>query len=65
MGRTIKTNADLRAELTRRGVTVTAVAERMGRSRAWLSTRLATPGSPSPKWLAEVLEHIDALAKDE
>lgn len=65
MTRAIKTNADLRAEFTRRGVTVSAVAERMGRSRAWLSTRLSTPGAPSPQWLAEVLRHIEDLAEEE
>ena len=59
----IKTNADLRGEIAKRGTTVTAVAAEMGKSRNWLSDRLNFPARPEQRFIDQVMEAIEKVAK--
>ncbi len=60
---TIRTNADLRAEIVRQGTTVTAVAKHMGKSRNWLSAMLNFPAKPEQRFIDAVLEAIQEVTK--
>ena len=59
----VKTNAELRGKIAERGVTVTDVAREMGKSRQWLSNRLNFPARPEQRFIDQVMDAIDKVAK--
>jgi len=59
----ITTNAELRGKIAERGTTVTAVAKEMGKSRNWLSQMLNFPARPEQRFIDQVMEAIEKVAK--